>query len=183
MKVKTYAVAFVVTALAVITITHYTLKTSPKASQQPPGPVFFPAAGVSLDVGTGWQRHDSKPGSNFCPPLLVSSGGMIYVTLFAADHSGIEIAADELRTNFNNNPLATKDTFKQEKFTAESGLQGLHVSYNAKSQKDGHLTDALIHDYVVKNLEGRCVSVNFIGIIGSESDAIHQKLMNSLRLQ
>lgn len=154
-----------------------------QVSLQDAGVVVFSGAGVSLDVGTGWQRIDISPGLPVCPPTLVGEAGMIRAMLFAGDRSDVNAAADSLRAAFEGNTGNVKDSFRQEEFKTDGGVQGVHLSYTSRSEKDGNVTDVRSHNYIVKNREGRCVSISYMATAEKDAEAVHEMIRRSLKLQ
>lgn len=152
-------------------------------AEQSSGTVAFPDAGVSLDVGGGWKRIDVSPGPPVCPPTLVGEHGMVRAMLFAPERSDLEKAAGSLRSMFDANSEAVRDSFRQEEFATESGLRGLHVSYVQRSQKDGAQIEMHSHNYLVTNRAGRCVSISYLAPARNDSDVVHEMVAKSLRLQ
>jgi hypothetical protein len=150
---------------------------------QQAGDVIFARAGILLTVGEGWQRIDLDPGVPVCPPTLVSDAGMVRAMIFDANRPDPETAATKLRAAFEANSDAIKDSFRQEDFTTETGLQGVHLSYTARSQKDGASVETRSHNYVVKNREGRCVAISYTVPARAESDAVHQMVRKTLKLR
>ncbi len=169
--------------VAVATLLVACKRESKSFTEQSSGVVAFAGAGVSLDVGEGWKRIDASPGLPVCPPTLVGEHGMVRAMLFAPDRSDLQKAASGLRSTFDANAEAMRDSFRQEEFAAESGLRGLHVSYAQRSEKEGHVTEMHSHNYVVTNRAGRCVSISYLATVASDSDVVHQMIRKSLRLQ
>jgi len=150
---------------------------------QQPGEVTFARAGISLVVGEGWKRIDLDPGVPVCPPTLVGPDGMIRAMIFDANRPDPQTAATRLRASFESNSGADKTSFKMEDFTTETGLAGVHLSYTARSQKDGTVTEMRSHNYIVKNKEGRCVSISYIVPSPDEADSVHHMVRKTLKLQ
>ncbi len=147
------------------------------------GEVVFPRAGLSIAVGEGWQRIDLDPGVPVCPPTLVDPAGMLRAMIFDADRPDPQSAATRLRASFESNSDADKASFRQEDFTTDSGLAGVHLSYTARHQKDGTVTEMRSHNYIVKNKEGRCVAISYTVPAQAEADSVHQMVRKTLKLQ
>jgi hypothetical protein len=181
MKLKIITAGLVLVAVATFLVA---CKPESKSSTaQSSGVVAFAGAGVSLDVGQGWQRIDVSPGPPICPPTLVSEHGMVRAMLFAPDRSDLQKAASSLRAMYDANAQSIKDSFRQEEFTTESGLYGLHLSYAQRSERDGRVTETHSHNYVVTNRESRCVSISYIATGTNDSETVHQMIRKSLKLQ
>lgn len=158
-------------------------RQSTEAMPSSSGAVAFSSSGITLTPGDGWNRIEMAAGPAHCPPTLVGTGGMVQVLVLPTDRSDLQVAVTGLRAAFDANTKAVKDSFKQEKFTTEGGLQGIRVSYSQQSEKDGRVTESRSYNYIVRNLEGRGVGVNYIATAQSDSDAIHQMIRKTLRLK
>jgi len=158
-------------------------RESKSSTEQSSGAVVFSDAGIALDVGDGWKRIDSNPGPPVCPPTLVSESGVIRAMLFAPDRSDLQKAASSVRSMFDSNSEAVRDSFRQEEFAAESGLRGLHVSYVQRSQKAEQTVEMHSHNYIVTNRAGRCVAISYLAPATRDSDAVHQIVRKTLKLQ
>jgi hypothetical protein len=157
-------------------------RESKSFTEQNSGVVVFVDAGVALDVGDGWKRIDISPGLPVCPPTLVGVHGMVRAMLFAPEVSDIEKAASGLRSAFDANVEAVRDSFRQEEFVAESGLRGLHVWYTQGSGKEGQAIEMHSHNYIVTNRTGRCVSISYLATATRDTEVVHQMVRKSLRL-
>jgi hypothetical protein len=171
----------VLAVIAVATLVACERESKPTAERNA-GVVAFAGAGTSLDVGAGWKRIDNSPWP-VCPPTLVSEHGMLRAILFAPDRSDLQKAASSLRATFDANADAIKNSYRQEEFTTESGLRGLHISYWQRSEDKGHVTETHSHNYLVTNLAGRVVSIGYLSTATRDSDAVHQMVRKSLKLQ
>ena len=177
---------YAILAIAIVVIVLFAVACGRRPSRgvaQKPGQVMFPRAGISLVVGDGWQRIDVDPGVPVCPPTLVGSAGMIRAMIFDANRPDPQTAATRLRAAFESNSDADKTSFHQEDFTTETGLAGVHLSYTARSQKDGAVTEMRSHNYIVKNKEGRCVAISYTVPAHAEADSVHQMVRKTLALQ
>jgi hypothetical protein len=181
--VKLPIIVAVLALVAVTTLLVACKRESKSFTEQSSGVVVFADAGVALDVGDGWKRIDISAGPPVCPPTLVGEHGMVRAMLFAPDRSDLQKAASSLRSMFDGNAEAVRDSFRQEEFAAESGLRGLHVSYVQRSQKEGEVVEMHSHNYIVTNRAARCVSISYIAPARSDSDIVHQMVRKSLRLQ
>ena len=169
--------------LAIITLLPACKPENKAFREQPAEVVAFQGAGVSLDVGPGWKRIDISPGPPVCPPTLVGEHGIVRAMLFAPDRSDPQKAVSGIRAAFDANDEAIKDSFLQEEFTTEGGLRGLHISYGQRSEKEGRVTETRSHNYIVTNRERRCVSISYIATGASDSEAVHNMIRKSLKVQ
>lgn len=145
--------------------------------------VAFAGSGLTLVPGDGWKRIEISAGLGQCPPTLVGTSGLIQVLILPPERSDPQVAVTGFRAAFDANPKAVKDSFRQEQFISESGLQGLRLSYSQQSEKDGQVTESRSYNYIVRNREGRGVGVNYIAIAKGDSDAVHQMIRQTLKLQ
>jgi hypothetical protein len=150
---------------------------------QPAGVVSFPRAGISLTLSEGWQRIDLDPGIPVCPPTLIGTNGMLQAMIFDANRPDPKTASSKLRASFEANSDSVKDSFSEEDFVTESGLKGVHLSYTAVSEKNGAVTKMRSHNYIVHNREGRCVAISYLTTVRTESDAVHQMIRKTLKVQ
>ncbi|MBN9694087.1 MAG: hypothetical protein J0M24_27925 [Verrucomicrobia bacterium] len=158
-------------------------RQSTEATPPSSGAVAFSGSGITLTPGDGWKRIEIAAGPGQCPPTLVGTGGMVQVLVLPPDRSDPQVAVKGLRAAFDANTKAVKDSFKQEQFTTESGLQGIRASYSQQSEEDGRVTESRSYNYIVRNRDGRGVGVNYIATAQSDSDAIHQMIRKTLRLE
>jgi hypothetical protein len=157
-------------------------RKSADAPTQPSGVVAFLDAGVSIDVGEGWQRIDDNPGLPVCPPTLVGPFGMVRAMLFAPGIADMQAATNALRSRFDSDSDAVKDSYHQEGFTADGGLQGQHVSYIERTTKNGDATEISSHNFIAQRKDGRCVAISYLGSSGADSNTV-QMIQKSLKLQ
>jgi hypothetical protein len=155
-----------------------------KVVPQAPGSVSFPAAGVSIDVSTGWKRVDVNPGLPFCPPGLVGRSGVIQTVLLAPSITDMRAATNAIWARYHKRPGSVKNSFHQENFTSDSGLQGDHISYNAaQTEKSGTVTKLQIHNFIVQKQNGHCVVISYITTAETDSSGVCQMIEKSLKLQ
>lgn len=151
------------------------------------GAVVFEGSGVSLIPGDDWKQigRSSFAGAappGVCLPTLAGKAGLIQVLLLPTDRSDPQTAATGLRTGFDANPKAIKDSFKQESITVQSGAQVIYVTYSQSPEKEGG-SESRSHNYIVKNREGRGVAINYITMARTDSDTAHKMIRQTLRLQ
>lgn len=108
---------------------------------------------------------------------------MIQVLVLPAQRSDPQVAVAGLRAAFDANQKAVKDSFKEEQFVTESGLQGIRVSYSQTSEKDDQPIESRSYNYILRNREGHGVGVNYIATSKSDSDEVHQMIRQTLKLQ
>ena len=102
--------------------------------------------------------------------------------LLLEDSTDIKKAADQLQTSFSSTGKAVPDSFKQEDFTTDSGLPGIHLSYTGKSGKST-IPDLRSHSFISHNRRGQCVSISYITSPADESAAVLDAIRKSLRVE
>lgn len=147
------------------------------------GVVLFPDAGITLEAGPEWQRVDVNPGLPVCPPTLIGSAGMVRVMLFAPAIADLTNAASVIRSVYDGEAGAVKDSFHKEEFTTETGLRGQDISYKMQSEKSGVVTEAKTHKYVFQRKDGRCVAISHVATDDAGVGAVRQMVQKSLKLQ
>ena len=164
-----------VTAIGLLVLVGACKPQAGKPVPQKPGEVIFSPAAISITVGKDWLRIDGKKRQLVCSPTLVGKGGMIHGMLYGSGFKDLKSAAVQLRESFETNPMAVKDSFRQEEFTTDSGLQGIHLSYTTGNM--------FSHSYIIKNGAGNCAGISIITSGGSEGDAALEMIRKTLKLQ
>jgi hypothetical protein len=150
------------------------------AGCKPSTRVTFKPALVSVDPGADWVRMDLPAALPACTPRLMSKVGMINA-LFLEDVTDIKKAADQLQSSFSSTGGAVPESFKQEDFTTDSGLPGIHLSYTAKAT--GTAPGMRSHSFITHNLTGKCVSISYITSPEVESAAVLEAIRKTLRVE
>jgi hypothetical protein len=151
------------------------------AGCKPSHRVDFKPALVSIDPGDGWKRLDIPAALPACSPRLVGKAGMINALLLE-DFTEIKKAADFMQARFASNSKVVADSFKQEDFTSESGLIGIHLSYTAASKNSATPNDRS-HRFITHNRKGQCVSVSYITSPAAEATEVLQAISKTLRVE
>jgi len=94
----------------------------------------------------------------------------------------VKAAAEKLKANLVSSGKAPANGFKNEEFTTESGLAGVHFSYTGKSSKSDK-PDARSHHFITRNMRGRCVSISYITAPELESSDIIAAIEKTLRVE
>jgi len=156
----------------------------------PPGAVVFDGAGVALVPGEHWKELRSGPDTeehHICLPVLMGDGEwtgvMIQVFSSPTDKSNPERRAASLRTQVDLRPEAIKDSFKQENFTTEAGLAGVHVNYDLAIEVKGRKIMSRNHVYIVQNALDASVVVSVSAVASRDLEPVHQMLRKTLRLK
>lgn len=145
--------------------------------------VVFEGAGVSLVPGANWKQigKGSFAGAapaGVCLPTLAGPAGLIQVLLLPPDRSEPRTAAAGLRTAFDANPKSIKDSFRQESITVASGAEVIYVT----SREQSNSGEARSHNYIVKNRAGRGVAINYIANERVDSEAVHEMIRKTLKV-
>lgn len=148
---------------------------------KPSNRVTFKPANMSVDPGQGWARLNIPVMPPVCSPSLAGKDGMINALLLE-DDTDINKAAEELHAAFSKTGKAIPDSFKQENFSTDSGLPGVHISYTARSKADGP-PDMRSHSFVTHNMLGKCVSISYITSPEKESPAVLEAIQKTLRVE
>jgi len=83
-------------------------------------------------------------------------------------------------------PGVWPDSFKQEDFTSDSGIRGIHFSYECSDPQhpERKVTSKLrMHKYLFHNKVGRCVVISYLTPADRDSDTVHQMIRKTLILE
>ena len=166
------------TVLIVAAVGLFTIGTGCKPSNR----VTFKPALVSIDPGAGWRSFDVPAQPPVCSPRLMSSMGMINAVVLDSEESDLKKAADRFQTSFASTGKAIPDSFKQEDFTTDSGLRGIHLSYTGQSAKSA-TPDMRSHSFITQARPGRYVSISYITSPDVESPAVLEAIRKTLRVE
>jgi hypothetical protein len=156
----------------------------------PAGAVVFQGAGVALVPGEHWKQLESGPFTEqgeICLPVLQGEGELngvvIQVRSSPTDRSSPDRRAASLREQVDLRPEVIKDSFKQEKFTTDSGLTGVHISYELELEANGKKVKGRNHVYVVQNARGAIVGLSVGAVASRDIEPVHQMIRKTLRLE
>jgi len=156
----------------------------------PPGAVVFQGAGVALVPGEHWKELQSGPfaeQADICLPFLQGEGELngviIQVLSSPTDRSSPEKRAASLRKQVDLRPEAIKDSFKQEKFVTDTGLTGIHISYDLEIEAKGRKIKSRNHVYVIQNAQDSIVAVSVSAVASRDLESVHQMIRKTLRLE
>jgi len=156
------------------------------------GAVRFEGAGVALNPGEQWKQvrsEDPRSGicGKLCLPILEGEGnyqgGAIEVYAAAAEKSSPKAWAAKLRAQLEQQSDVLRTSLKQEDFNAESGIGGVHLSYNTKIETNGRKWLNRRHLYLIRNNQGTCVGVCYVVVANRDTEVVHQMIRNTLVLQ
>lgn len=146
---------------------------------QEAGIVLFPDAGISIEVGEGWKRHES-PAPPICSPMLVGEQGLVQVILLPQWFPNVQTATDSMRSRL----MQLKVPCHQEAFTTGSGLNGQRIFYSSGpvQGKSGNVIEIRNDNFYVQRHDGRVVEVSCI-TFDTNSAPVLQTIQKSLKLQ
>jgi hypothetical protein len=147
---------------------------------KPSNRVTFKPANMSIDLGEGWKHEDMPSDDAVCSPGLVGQSGWVH-GLVLVGNTDIKEAAHTLQIDFSKNTNAVADSFKQEDFTTDSGLTGVHLSFTFRL-KDGKF-DARSHNFITHNMVGTCVSISYITTTNDESPSVLEAIRKTLQVE
>jgi hypothetical protein len=182
MKLARLVVALIAIAAVLVACERKAADATPSS----PTVITFEDSGVSLIPGGEWKqigRGDfsgaAPPG--VCLPTLVGKAGLIQVLLLPPDRSDPQTAASGFRAAFDANPKSIKDSFRQESITVSSGAQVVYLAFGR--QMEGNAPEGRSHNYIVKNRAGRGVAINYVGNAQTDSEAVHQMIRETLKIE
>ena len=153
----------------------------------PPGAVSFAGSGVALIPGEDWRQIDTSSGrQTACPPVLKGQGqfgGAIIQVYSTAVRADAQSGVAGLRSKIAAMPEVSQDSFKQEDFASDSGVRGIHFSYEYSVAEHGVTSKLRAHNYLFQNKKGHCVGINYVTLADRDSDAVHQMIRKTLILQ
>lgn len=149
---------------------------------KPSNRVTFKPALVSVDPGEGWKTVAIPTGAPACTPTLVGKGGMINAVMLDGEAADAKEMANKVQAMFAGNGKAIPDSFKQENFSTDSGLNGVHLSYTSRSDRPRE-ADTRSHSFITRNGSRRYVSISYITSPSNESAAVLQAIGKTLRVE
>jgi len=153
----------------------------------PPGAVSFDGSGILLVPGAGWQPTDARSSLQMiCPPVLEGQDGGMIKVYAPRDRTDVQSGVALLRSEGAAMPGVWQDSFKQEDFTSDSGIRGIHLSYECSDPKHPEHKEASklrTHHYVFTNRVGRCVVIFYLNFADRDSDTVHQMIRKTLILE
>lgn len=151
------------------------------------GVVSFSDAGVTLVPGTDWEPTEApRLRQVLNSPVLKGQGqfdGIIIKVYTPAGGGDIQSGVALLRSQAAAWPEVAQDSFKQEDFVADSGVRGIHFSYESSDPLHRMAGKARANNYVFQNKEGRCVVIFYISHADKDPDTVHQMILKTLALE
>lgn len=153
----------------------------------PPGAVSFDGSGVLLVPGADWQPTDARSSLQMlCRPVLKGVDGSIIKVYAPRDGTDAQSGVAVLRSQAAAMPGVWPDSFKQEDFSSDSGIRGIHFSYECSDPQhpERKVTSKLrIHKYLFHNRVGRCVVISYLTPADRDSDTVDQMIRKTLILE
>jgi hypothetical protein len=153
----------------------------------PQGAVSFDGSGALLAPGADWQPTDARSSLQMvCRPVLKGPDGSILKVYAPRDDVDVQSGVAILRSQAAAMPGVWQDSFKQEDFTSDSGVRGIHLSYECSDPRhpERKMESKLrTHNYVFPNRVGRCVSILYLTPADRDSDTVHQMILKTLILE
>jgi hypothetical protein len=171
-----------IVAIATAAIVFYSSKRA-----VPPGAVSFDGSGVVLVPGADWQPTDARSSLRMvCRPVLKGADGSIIKVYAPRDGTDAQSGVALLRSQAAAMPGVWQDSFKQEDFTSDSGIRGIHLSYECSDPQhpERKVTSKLrTHHYLFHNKAGSCVVIFYLTPADRDSDTVHQMIRKTLILE
>jgi len=149
--------------------------------------VSFADSGVALVPGADWQQTEPPIVRQVvCPPVLKGQGpfdGAIIKVYVPADVADAQSGVVLLRSKAASRPEVSQDSLKQEDFTSDSGIRGIHFSYESSDPEHRMTSKVRAHNYLFQNKQGNCVVVFYITFADRDSDTVHQMILKTLILE
>jgi hypothetical protein len=172
------------------------------------GRVFYQRLGISIDPGYGWTRSYTllrTKGMGREPEAdlhLIGkgkfNGGFIHAFLMSPEFTNVQSGIGECRSKANLQQGLIESSWKEEPFATESGLHGVHASFNqeypAPFQGGTVLMTTTTHEYLVTNAQSRCVCIRYLSasssnarpgdtISATKSEEVQRMIRRTLRVE
>jgi len=176
--------------LLVFLLLSFTASACRKHEPLPPGAVVFENAGVALVPGDDWQQLKTGPLTehhDICLPVLEGQGKLrgtvIQVYTSPGGRTDPEQRAASVHHGVERLTQYVADSFQQEDFTTESGLRGIHLSYELKIEVQETRKKLRNHLYLIQNAQARTIGISFTALPSRDFEPIHQMIRKTLRLE
>jgi hypothetical protein len=171
-----------ISAIATVVMVYYDSKRTSSS-----GVVSFPDSGVALVPGADWQPTEAPNIRQVVSsPVLKGQGpfdGSIIKVYAPADVVDVQSGVALLRSKSAARPEVSQDSFKQENFVSDSGVRGIHFSYESSDPEHRMARKVRAHDYLFQNKEGRCVVIFYVTYADRDPDTVHQMILKTLTLE
>jgi hypothetical protein len=151
------------------------------------GVVSFTDSGIALVPGADWQQTEPPIDRQVvCPPVLKGQGpfdSAVIRVYVPADGTDVQSGVALLRSKAESRPEVSQDSLKQEDFTSDSGVRGIHFSYESSDPKHRVARKVRSHSYLFQNKQGLCVVIFYITFADKDSDSVHHMILKTLTLE
>jgi hypothetical protein len=151
------------------------------------GVVSFTDSGVALVPGADWQQTEAPSVRQVvCSPVLKGQGpfdGSIIKVYATADVADAQSGVALLRSKAAARPEVSQDSFKQEDFASDSGIRGIHFSYESSDPEHRVASKLRAHNYLFQNKQRCCVVIFYITFADRDPDSVHQMILKTLILE
>lgn len=159
----------------------------------PSGMVVFEVADVALVPGEHWRELRSElftSAKNTCLPVLKGEGEFKGVTIFVVadptDRCSPNERAAGLRNDYAVNPKIAPGSLKEDKFTTDAGLTGIHLDFDEQTETNGKEARSHNSVYIVQNARGVTVGLfviaSGVGHEPTDLKSADQMIRKTLRL-
>ncbi len=157
------------------------------------GVVVFEVADVALFPGEHWREFRTEPftsAKNTCLPVLKGEGEFKGVTIFVVADPTDRCSPDEraagLRKDYAMNPEIVPGSLKENKFTTDAGLAGIHLAFDEQTETNGKKARSHNSIYIVQNARGVTVGLfviaSGVGHEPTDLESADQMIRKTLRL-
>lgn len=177
-SVKRICVLVGISVIATVVLVFYGGKQSSSS-----GVVSFADSGVALVPGADWQETESP---SVRQVVLKGQGpfeGNVIKVYAPADVADAQSGVALLRAKAAARPEVSQDSFKQEDFASDSGVRGIHFSYESSDPEHRMASKVRAHNYLFQNKNGRCVVIFYITFADKDPDTVHQMILKTLILE
>jgi len=147
------------------------------------GVVSFPDTGVALVPGADWQPTEAPTVRRVMLKGQGPFAGCIIKVYKPTDGADVQSGVALLRSNAVARPEVSPDSFKQEDFVSDSGVRGIHFSYESSDPEHRVARKVRAHNYLFPNKDGRCVVIFYATFADKDSATVHQMILKTLTLE
>lgn len=157
------------------------------------GVVDFEVARVAIDPGEHWKEFRSELYAcmkNICLPVLKGEGEFKGITIEVladpTDRCSAEDRAAGLRKVYEADSQIVPGSLKEDKFTTDAGLAGVHFAFDQQRERNGKRIKDCSSIYIVQNARGvsvfLAVSASGAGDEPTNLDSTDRMIRKTLRL-
>jgi uncharacterized protein YegJ (DUF2314 family) len=157
------------------------------------GVVDFEVAGVAIDPGEHWKEFRSELYAcmkDICLPVLKGEGEFKGITIEVmadpTDWCSAEDRAAGLRKVYEADSKIVPGSLKEDKFTTDAGLAGVHFAFDEQRERNGKKVKDRNSIYIVQNARGvsvfLAVSASGVGHEPTDLESTDRIIRKTLRL-